>query len=280
MPIGIFDSGFGGLSVLRHVAARLPEHDLVYLGDSARAPYGGRSREEVYRYVEEAVTYLMGKESCPLVVLACNTASADALRRIQQEWLPKHFPDRRVLGVLIPVAERAAAITRTGLVGVLATSSTVSSGAYVREIGKVLPGADVRQVACPLFVPLIEAGEEESPAMGYFVEKYVADNPSFVGVDTMVLGCTHYGFIEEQIRRALPEGVEVLSGGDIVAERLEDYLRRHPEMDERVERRGVRKFVTTGDPEVFSRHGARFFGAPLGAERVRVVGDCEMGAAE
>jgi glutamate racemase len=273
MPIGIFDSGFGGLSVLRHVAARLPEHDMVYLGDSARAPYGGRSKEEVYHYVEEAVAHLMREAGCQLVVLACNTASADALRRIQQEWLPKHFPERRVLGVLIPVAERAAAMTVRGSIGVLATASTVASDAYLREIGKVLPAADVRQVACPLFVPLIEAGEERSPAMAYFVEKYVEKNAALQGVDTLVLGCTHYGFVEEQVRAALPADVAVLAGGEVVAERLVDYLRRHPEIDGLIGRGRRREFLTTGDPGAFARHGERFYGAGMSARQVVIVRD-------
>ncbi len=271
MRLGIFDSGFGGLSVLRHITNRLPQYDTVYLGDSARAPYGGRSPDEIYRYVEEAVHYLLQIEDCALVILACNSASADALRKIQRSWLPQHFPDRRVLGVLIPVAEQAAVTTTTGVIGVLATVATVTSSAYIREITKLLPTAQVHQVACPMFVPLIEAGEERSVAMDYFLQKYIKNNAVLSHIDTLILGCTHYGLIEDQIKQLLAPNIQLLTSGEIVTNRLIDYLKRHPEIDQLLEKNSHHSFLSTGNPELFSQHSQRFYQQAFVAEQVDIT---------
>ncbi len=264
--IGVFDSGFGGLSILHGIVKELPDYDFVYLGDTARVPYGTRSPEVVYEFTRQAVEFLLTK-NCGLIILACNTASSDALRRIQREYLPKYFSDRNVLGVLIPAAEEAVGRTRNGRVGVLATSGTVRSGAFVREIFKLDPKINVFQEACPLLVPLVEAGEEHSPATEHFLKQYL--KPLLVKkIDTLILGCTHYGMLERRIRKLVGKNVHVISEANVVARKLRNYLDRHPERERTLARNGARTFYSTDITENFETLGKRFFGERINVEKV------------
>lgn len=266
--IGFFDSGFGGLTVLRRAVEALPHYDYVYLGDNARAPYGSRSQGVVYRFTLEAVEYLF-RRGCPLVVIACNTSSAKALRRIQQEYLPGSFPDRRVLGVVRPLVEEVTERKTFRTVGLLATEGVVASKAYLREIEKLDPTIRVFQKACPLLVPIIEAGEQDWEGAEMIVRKYLGELTAEAGaIDALLLACTHYPILYETIRRNLPARVELLEQGPIVAARLADYLRRHPEMERRLSRGGTREFLTTDLTERFDRLARTFFGGPV---RSRIV---------
>jgi len=262
-PIGVFDSGFGGLTVLREIERVLPEYDYLYFGDNARAPYGSRSFETVYAYTLEALLWLF-QQGCRLVILACNTASAKALRTIQQKDLPRIAPERRVLGVIRPVTEMVGKITRSGHIGVLATAGTVASQSYVIEIEKHFPGITVVQEACPMWVPLVECNESDGEGADYFVRKHIvrllAADPL---VDTVILGCTHYPLLEKKIRQYLPERITVVSQGAIVAQSLADYLHRHPEIQRRCSAGGRRDFFSSETPEVFERSAALFYGRPL-----------------
>lgn len=281
--IGVFDSGFGGLTVLQALLARLPDYDYLYLGDSARAPYGTRGPDVVYEFTREAVEFLFGA-GCPLVVLACNTASARALRTLQQRFLPALFPDRRVLGVVRPSAEALAGLppgavpgvtppsNARGTVAVLGTRGTVASDSYQLELAKLAPSLTLVQQACPMWVPLVEAGELAGPGTEHFLRKYL--EPLFNGnrphPGRVLLGCTHYPLLMPGIRRVVPPEVEVLAQGPIVAERLADWLARHPEMDARLSRTGTRRFLTTDDPTWFAEQGARVLGHPFRADRARI----------
>lgn len=240
MKIGVFDSGLGGLLIARSIIRELPEYDCLYLGDTARVPYGTRSKETIYQFTHEAVDYLF-RQDCELIIIACNTASADALRRIQQEYLPAHYPDRRVLGVLIPAAEAAVAVGGDGPFGVLATQATVQSGAFIREIRKLRPDAEIVQQPAPLLVPLIEMGgiKHARPIIDEYLEPLRA-----AGVSTLILGCTHYPVLREAIADAIP-GVTIVDQNDIVPGKLRDYLHRHPEIDAPIARRGRRVFQVT-----------------------------------
>ena len=262
-PIGVFDSGFGGLTVLREITRVLPEYDYLYFGDNARSPYGNRSFEVVYAYTLEAVEWLFGK-GCPLVVFACNTVSAKALRTIQQIDLPRLAPDRRVLGVIRPVTEWVGTLSRSGHIGILATAGTVASRSYEIEIMKYFPGATVLQEACPIWTSLIENDEFDNPAADYFIHKHVdrllmADHQ----IDVVVLGCTHYPLIKEKIAACLPSNVRLVVQGEIVAMRLADYLERHPEISTRCSRHEHRDFYTSESPEFFDRAASFFYGAPI-----------------
>lgn len=266
--IGVFDSGFGGLSILRGMVKELPEYDFVYLGDTARVPYGTRSSDIVYEFTRQAVEFLLAKD-CGLVILACNTASSDALRRIQREYLPKYFPDRNVLGVLISAVEEATRKTRNGNIGILATPGTVRSGAFVREIAKINPETKVFQNACPMLVPLVEAGEVSSPATDYFLKKYL--KPLLAKkIDTLILGCTHYGLLEPKIRGIVGSEVHILSESRIIGKKLRDYLARHPEREQTLGKRGARKFYSTDLTEYFQTLGKRFFGEAIRVEKVEL----------
>lgn len=268
-PIGVFDSGYGGLTILKEISAVLPEHDFLYLGDNARAPYGNRSFETVYQYTLQCVEWFF-EQGCPLVVLACNTASAKALRTIQQQDLPKmKDPSKRVLGVIRPTTEVIGNYSKTGQVGILATTGTVASESYVIEAGKFFPDLQVHQQACPLWVPLIENNEFENDGAEFFIRKYVDElmNRS-ASIDTVLLACTHYPIIADQIRKVLPEKVTLLSQGAIVAEGLKDYLARHPEMDARISRAGKRTFYTTDSTEDFDKHAALFYGREVKASHI------------
>ena len=250
-PIGVFDSGYGGLTILRELRKRLPEYDYLYFGDNARAPYGSRSFEVIYRYTLEAVRELFAR-GCPLVILACNTASAKALRSIQQNDLPGIDPTRRVLGVIRPTVEILDRVTVSGHVGVLGTPGTVASESYVMETEKLFPDMKVAQQACPLWVPIVENSEADGNGADYFVKKYIeelmARDPE---IDTFVLACTHYPLLIDKIRRYAPAGVRILEQGRLVADSLKDYLRRHPEMERRLGKSGTVEFLTSENPDKF-----------------------------
>jgi glutamate racemase len=262
-PIGIFDSGYGGLTVFREIEALLPEYDYVYFGDNARAPYGGRSFQTVYRFTLECVRHLF-ELGCRLVILACNTASAKALRSIQQRDLPHYGPEYRVLGVIRPTTEIIGNLSRTGCVGILATPGTVKSESYVIEISHFFPEVRVYQQACPMWAPLIENNEHTGPGADYFVEKDIRALLAQADcIDTVVLGCTHYPLLLEKIRRYMPSEITLVVQGRLVADRLADYLRRHPEIDSHCSKGGQRTFYTTETPDVFDEKAGLFYGQPV-----------------
>lgn len=266
-PIGVFDSGYGGLTVLRSLIRELPEADFIYLGDNARAPYGNRSFDLVYRFTLQAVRYLFAR-GCQLVILACNTASAKALRSIQQRDLPALDPARRVLGVIRPTAEIIGGITRTGAIGLVGTPGTVASRSYDMELAKLNPGIRLYSKACPMWVPLVENLEADGPGADYFVRRDLqALMDMDRDIDTIILGCTHYPLLLDKIRQYVPPSVTVLPQGDIVARSLADYLRRHPEMDARITRGGTVEYITTEQPDKFSQLAAVFMGSPVEAVR-------------
>lgn len=258
-PIGIFDSGYGGLTIFEKIRERLPRYDYLYLGDNARAPYGPRSFEVVYEFTRQAVGELFSR-GCPLVVLACNTASAKALRTIQQRDLPaSEDPTRRVLGVIRPTVEAADALSRSKHVGVLGTEGTIASRSYEMELEKLFPHIRVVSESCPMWVPLVENGETETPAAEFFVRRHLdrllSRDPE---IDTLILGCTHYPMLLKQIRRALPAGVSAFPQGACVAESLENYLLRHGEMETRLSRGGNVRFLSTESAEKFSATAQTF----------------------
>jgi glutamate racemase len=267
-PIGIFDSGFGGLTVLKEIERILPQYDFLYLGDNARAPYGNRSFEVVYEYTIEQVQGLWD-QGCPLVIIACNTASAKALRTIQQKDLPRIAPDKRVLGVIRPVTECIGSLTRSMHIGILATAGAVASQSYVIEIKKLFPEITVAQEACPIWVPLIENNEFDNEGADYFIKKHVdrllaADRR----IDTVILGCTHYPLIQEKIRRCLAADIRLVSQGEIVAKSLADYLDRHPEIANQCTRQSRRDFYTSETAEMFDRSAAIFYGREIRSQTV------------
>ncbi len=241
--IGVFDSGLGGLTVVKEMLRQLPEHSFYYVGDTARAPYGNRSHELIYQFTVEAVEYLFS-QGCELVIVACNTASAEALPRLQQEWLPKHYPDRRVLGVIRPIAEAAAQASKTGVIGVVGTRSTISSGAYEREIKALRPDATVVGQACPLLVSLVEEGWSDRPETRRIVRRYMRPLKTHQP-DTLVLGCTHYPMLYDAFKRAAGAHITVLDTPKIAVEKLVDYLQRHPEIDAKLDKAGKRIYAVT-----------------------------------
>ncbi len=257
-PIGVFDSGYGGLTVLHGIRQLLPQYDYMYLGDNARAPYGSRSFEVVYQFTRQAVIKLFSM-GCRLVILGCNTASAKALRTIQQRDLPQIGPDRRVLGIIRPTAEVVGTITRSRHVGILATEGTIRSRSYDLEIGKLWPDIKVSGVACPLWAAIVEAGEADSPGADYFVKKRIdqlmrRDSE----IDTIILGCTHYPLLINSVVRYVPDGVRVVSQGSYVAASLADYLDRHADMRATITQGGTCRYLTTESEERFSET-ARIF---------------------
>ena len=267
-PIGVFDSGYGGLTVLKEIVAKLPQYDYLYLGDNARSPYGSRSFETVYEYTLECLKHLFS-QGCNLVILACNTASARALRTIQQKDLPLIAPGKRVLGVIRPTTEVIGKFTRTNHVGILGTTGTVSSNSYPVEIEKFYPGITVRQQACPMWVPLIENNEHDSEGADFFIRKYVTElmerDPD---IDAIILACTHYPLIIDKIRKHLDPGVQVLSQGPIVAGALADYLARHPEIEKQCSKKGTIRYYTTDTAATFNRAAALFFGKEIRSEHL------------
>ena len=269
-PIGIFDSGYGGLTILEQIRKELPGYDYLYLGDNARTPYGTRSFEVVYRFTLQCVEYLFG-QGCQLVILACNTASAKALRTIQQNDLANIDPNRRVLGVIRPTVEEVGKLTKTNHIGLLATSGTVLSDSYPLEIHKINPDIQVTSEACPMWVPLIENNEHLHEGADYFVKKNIQHLfTNDKQIDTVILGCTHYPLLYDKIARELPRGVTIISQGEIVARSLADYLHRHPEMEEKCSRNASCRYLTTENPGKFSSSASIFLAEEISAEHVEV----------
>lgn len=280
-PIGIFDSGIGGLTVLKEIVQQLPQYDYVYLGDNARAPYGTRSFETVYQYTLECVKKLFEMD-CQLVILACNTASAKALRNIQQLDLERIAPNKRVLGVIRPTSEVVGRYTKTKHVGVLGTTGTVMSDSYKIEIGKFFPEVNVFQQACPMWVPLIENNEIDNPASEIFIKKYLDDLfAQSQKIDTIILGCTHYPLLLDKIKKFLPSSpallprekgvkadVQILVQGEIVAHSLADYLKRHTEIESKLSRNCKMEFYTTDSAQSFDKLAGRFWGREVRSKHI------------
>lgn len=270
-PIGVFDSGYGGLTILKSIMEKLPQYDYIYLGDNARTPYGSRSFDVVYEYTRQAVMKLFSM-GCQLVILACNTASAKALRTIQQNDLPLFDPSRRVLGVIRPSVEKIPLYTKTGHVGVLGTTGTVLSNSYPLEIFKISGDRIVvTQEACPMWVPLVENDETNNTAADYFVRKNIIQlfrkDPD---IDTVILGCTHYPLLMPTIKKFLPDNVMLLEQGPILAESLADYLFRHPEMDQKCSKKGSRRYLTTESVQNFESRASQFLGSQLSAAKIQL----------
>lgn len=269
-PIGVFDSGYGGLTILKSIVHALPQYDYLYLGDNARAPYGPRSFETVYQYTLQCVQWLFA-QGCPLIILACNTASAKALRTIQQKDLAGINPQNRVLGVIRPTTEKIGLFTSTNEVGILATTGTVLSESYVIEAGKFYPHVKVYQEACPMWVPLVENNEYDGPGADYFIQKHIGKLfARSAQIDTVLLACTHYPLLKNKINQYLPAGVTLLTQGEIVATSLADYLQRHPEMESRLSKQEQIRFYTTDSTADFDGHAALFFGKPVHSEHISI----------
>ena len=267
-PIGVFDSGYGGLTILHGIRQLLPEYDYLYLWDNARAPYGSRSFDVVYQFTRQAVMKLF-ESGCQLVILGCNTASAKALRSIQQNDLPKLDPQRRVLGVIRPTAEVIGKLTHSRHVGVLATEGTIKSHSYKLEIQKLWNDVTVTGIPCPLWVPIIENNEADTPGADYFVKKRIdlilERDPQ---IDTLILGCTHYPILMPKIRKHVPENVQIVAQGEYVAKSLQDYLRRHPDMEQRCTKHGTVRYLTTENPEKFKENAQIFIHEEVNVEHV------------
>jgi glutamate racemase len=267
-PIGVFDSGYGGLTILDGIRQLLPEYDYLYLGDNARAPYGPRSFDVVYEFTRQAVAKLF-QMGCHLVILGCNTASAKALRTIQQVDVPQWDPDRRVLGIIRPTAEVIGSLTDSRHVGVLATEGTIRSESYNMEIQKLHPDIKVSAVACPFWVPLVEYNEADSPGADYFVKKRIDEimrlDPK---IDCLILGCTHYPLLMPKILKYLPHGVRVVPQGEYVADSLQHYLERHPQMEQRCSKGATVHYMTTENPDKFKEQAQLFLHEPVEVEKI------------
>lgn len=270
-PIGVFDSGYGGLTILSAIRKLLPEYDYVYLGDNARSPYGTRSFDVINDFTLQAVRYLFS-EGCPLVILACNTASAKALREIQQKYLPtSEDPSRRVLGVIRPTAEVVGNVTETKHIGIMATPGTISAQSYEVELAKLFPDVSVHGQACPMWVPLVEYGESNGEGADFFVQKYLNELlEQDKQIDSIVLACTHYPLLHPKIEQYLPEGITLLSQGELVATSLKDYLHRHPEMNDRLTQGGSIRYLTTECPDKFGDLASIFVDEEVNATRVKI----------
>lgn len=268
--VGIFDSGYGGLTVLSGIKSVLPDYDYIYLGDNARAPYGNRSFERVYEFTLEAVTWFF-KQGCHLVILACNTASAKALRTIQQVNLPQIDTNRRVLGVIRPTAEHVGLLSKTKHIGIMGTEGTIQSKSYEIEIAKLHPQMTVTGEACPMWVPLVENREYGKPGADYFIKQHVENllnkDPQ---IDTIILGCTHYPLLMKKIKRYLPENITVVSQGNVVANSLKDYLNRHPEIDAKCTKGGTIRYFTTDSPDKFNYQASIFLKEQIVAQNVTI----------
>ena len=267
-PIGIFDSGYGGLTILHGIRQLLPEYDYLYLGDNARTPYGTRSFEVVYEFTRQAVEKLF-EMGCHLVILGCNTASAKALRSIQQNDLPKLDPNRRVLGVIRPTAEVIGSLTHNRHIGIFATEGTIKSESYNLEIHKLFPDIQVSGVACPFWVPLVEYNEADSPGADYFVKKRIDQllrlDPQ---IDTVILGCTHYPLLLPKIHKYMPRGIRIIAQGEYVAHSLQNYFQRHPDMEQRCTKNGQTRYLTTENPERFKEQAQIFLHEDIEVESV------------
>ncbi len=264
--IGVFDSGFGGLSILKEIVRALPQYDYIYLGDNARAPYGDKSQDVIFEYTKQGIDFLF-ERGAEIVILACNTASSEALRKIQQEYLPAKYPNKNVLGVIIPACEEAVKL-QSKSIGVLGTEATVSSHAFKREIEKLDPNAEVVEVSAPLLVPLVESGEEESESAKLLIREYLRKLPK--EIDTLILGCTHYGFLEGEIRKIAPY-LTLIVEGTVVGAKLQEYLNRHTEVNERLSQGESIEFYTTDSKESFDNYGTRFFGQKVSSKRINLL---------
>lgn len=267
-PIGVFDSGYGGLTILSEFQKLLPQYDYCYLGDNSRAPYGSRSYDIIYKFTKQAVEELFAR-GCNLVILACNTASANALRTIQQNDLPVIAPDKRVLGVIRPTAEIVGKISKTKHIAIVGTSATIQSGTYTQEINELFPDVKVLGEACPMWAPLVENLEFNKPGADYFIKQHL--NRVFtkdLSIDTLLLGCTHYPLLIDKIKQYLPSGVKLISQGEYVARSLKDYLARHPEIEEVCTKGGETNYLTTESWEKFSEMGAVFMNKPIKVETI------------
>ena len=272
MHIGIFDSGFGGLTIFNSISTLLPQYDYIYLGDNARTPYGNRSFGAIYRFSKECIDELFSRD-CKIVIIACNTASAKALRTLQQKVLPLDYPDRRVLGIIRPSAEALANYPRSRSVALWATEGTVKSQSFIMELEKLAPDLKLIQKACPLLVPMVEAGEIEGPGIGYYLSKYWSETLSLAtqsgyDIGALLLACTHYPLLLPKIRAIVPDHIDILVQGDIVAPSLADYLFRHPEIESTLSRNGTQRFLTTDQIEGFDRLAEVFLGHPVVSEKV------------
>ncbi len=267
-PIGVFDSGYGGLTVLKEIVNKLPSYDYIYLGDNARTPYGNRSFESVYEYTLQSVKWLLQK-NCPLIILACNTASAKALRTIQQKDLPSLGHEKRVLGVIRPTSEVIGNYTKTNNVGILGTNGTVESKSYLLEIEKFFPDIKIYQHACPLWVPIVENNEYASPGTDYFIKKDVEELLNNSGkIDTILLACTHYPLLIDKIKKYIPKKIQLIAQGEIVAASLQDYLFRHPEIEIQCSKNRQLQFFTTDSTKDFDKHSKIFFGKKVNSIHV------------
>lgn len=266
--LGFFDSGFGGLTIFKEVIKLMPDYSYIYLGDNARTPYGSHNQDVIYKFTSQGVARLFD-EGAKLVVLACNTSSSGALRRLQREFLPEHYPDKKILGIIIPTAEGAVLSTISKEIGVLATEATVNSSVYQKEINKLNREIKVYQQACPLLVPIIEAGELEWEELDLIVKKYVnkllekSDK-----IDTLILGCTHYELIRDIIKKYVPDSIKILKQGTIVAKKLENYLERHTEISEQLEKNGEREFLSTEDSLRAKELFSKFYGKEINLRKV------------
>ncbi|RZL48094.1 MAG: glutamate racemase [Pedobacter sp.] len=266
--IGVFDSGFGGLTVFKSIAKKLPQYNYIYLGDNARSPYGDHSFETVYEYTLACVEWLF-KKGCPLVILACNTASAKALRSIQQLNLPNQYPNHRVLGVIRPTAEVIGNYTKTQKVGVMGTRGTVNSNSYPIEISHFYPEVDVYQQACPMWVPIIENGEHLADGADFFVKQYIDELlAQSANIDCILLACTHYPLLIPKIEQYLPPNMSLLAQGDIVADSLADYLDRHHEIEVKLGKDATRAYYTSGDVATFDNHASIFLGEQITSKKM------------
>jgi len=267
-PIGIFDSGYGGLTILKHIREVMPEYDFMYLGDNARTPYGTRSFQVVYEFTLQCVTKLFGM-GCPLVILACNTASAKALRTIQQIDLPRLDATRRVLGIIRPTVESIGELTKSRHVGLLATPGTVKSLSYPLEINKLYPDIKVTGESCPIWVPLVESGESQSEGADFFVRRHVESLLSKDSlIDTIILGCTHYPLLLDKIRKYVPDGIRIVSQGEYVSSSLKLYMERHPEMDARCTKGGSCRYYTTESVDTFLPNASIFLNSVVDADSI------------
>ena len=268
--IGIFDSGYGGLTILKHIRSVMPEYDFMYLGDNARTPYGTRSFQVVYEFTLQCVTKLF-EMGCPLVILACNTASAKALRTIQQIDLPRLDATRRVLGIIRPTVESIGELTKTRHVGLLATPGTVKSLSYPLEINKLFPDIKVTGESCAIWVPLVETGESQSEGADFFIKRHIdnlLEKDSLI--DTIILGCTHYPLLLDKIRKYVPDGINIVSQGEYVASSLKLYMERHPEMDSRCTKNGTCRYFTSESVETFLPNASIFLNSVIDAESVSI----------
>lgn len=265
--IGIFDSGFGGLTIFKNIVKSLPNYDYIYLGDNARAPYGQLNQSVVYDYTKQAVDYLFA-QGCQLIILACNTSSAEALRKIQQEYLPIKYPDKKVLGVIRPLVEQASQQTSNKKIAVLGTSSTIESGAYIRELKNQDPDIEIIQQACPLLVPLVEEGREQEDSTKIILHDYIKPLKKY-NPDTVILGCTHYSWLQKLIQKNFGKDVLILDNGQVVAQKLAEYLQKHENLV-RLSNEPQKIYLTTGDNKKFDKAAEKFLGQPIKSKKINL----------